>query len=55
MNKYAKAVAGALVALTGSIAVGYVDDALTKGEFWAAVAAGVAAGGAVLGIRNRAE
>lgn len=52
---YAKAVAGALVALTAGIAVGYADDTLTKGEFWSAIAGGVAAGATVFGVRNRAE
>lgn len=51
-KQYAKAIAGAAVALTGSIAVGYADDALTKGELWAAIAAGVAAGAVVFGVRN---
>jgi hypothetical protein len=55
MKDYAKAIAGAAVALTGGIAVGYADDALTRGELWAAIAAGVAAGAAVFGIPNRAE
>jgi len=55
MNAYAKAIAGAVVALVGGIAVGYVDDTLTKGEFWSAAAAATVAAGAVFGIPNRAE
>lgn len=55
MKNYAKALAGALVALTGGIAVGYVDNALTQGELWSAIAAGVAAGAAVFGVPNRVE
>lgn len=48
----AKALAGAAVALTGGIAVGYADDSLTRGELWAAIAGGVTAGAAVFGVRN---
>lgn len=55
MKNYAKAIAATVVAVTGGIAVGYADDALTKGELWAAIAAGAVAAGAVFGIPNRAE
>ena len=49
---YAKALLATLVAGVGGIAVGYADDSLTKGEFWAAMAAAVTAGAAVFGVRN---
>lgn len=55
MKDYAKAIAGAAVALTAGIAVGYADETLTKGEFWSAVAGAVAAGATVFGVPNRAE
>lgn len=48
----AKALVAAAVALTGGIAVGYADDALTRGELWTAIAAGVAALGATWGVPN---
>ena len=51
---YAKAILAALVAGVGGIAVGYADDSLTKGEFWAAMAAAATAGAAVFGVRNGA-
>lgn len=54
MNQYAKAIAGAIVALVGGIAVGYVDDTLTKGEFWSAAAAATVAAAAVFGVPNKA-
>lgn len=52
MTAYAKAILAGLVALVGGIAVGYADDTLTRGEFWTAASAGVAALAGVFGIRN---
>lgn len=52
MKKYRKAIAAAIVAGVGGIAVGYADDVLRTGELWAAIAAAVTAGAAVFGIRN---
>ncbi|MCW2785259.1 MAG: hypothetical protein JWP74_1776 [Marmoricola sp.] len=52
MNKYAKAILAAAVALVGGIAVGYADDTLTRGEFWAAASAAVVALAGVFGIPN---
>lgn len=49
---YLKAIAAGLVALTGGLAIGYVDDSLTKGELWTAIAAGVANAGVVFGVPN---
>lgn len=53
--QYAKALVAALIALVGGIAVGYTDDTLTKGEFWAAAAASLVALGGVFQIPNKAE
>ena len=53
LKPYAKALVAALVAGVGGIATGYADDALTKGELWAAIALGLATGGAVFGVPNR--
>lgn len=56
MNKlspYAKAIVAAIVAGVGGIATGYADEALTTGEIWAAIALGLATGGAVFGVPNR--
>lgn len=53
MDKPYKALGALVIALVGGIAIGYVDDALTTGEMWAAIASGVAAGGAVYGISNK--
>lgn len=52
LKPYAKAVGAAVIAGVGGIALGYVDDSLTKGEFWGAISLGLAAAGAVFGIRN---
>lgn len=52
MSRQRKAILGGLVALTGSLAVGLVDNALTIGEGATALAAGVAAYAAVYGVRN---
>lgn len=52
LKPYAKAILAALVAGVGGVAVGYADDSLTTGEFWAAMAAAVTAGAAVFGVRN---
>lgn len=52
LSPFAKAIVGAAVAFTGAVATGAVDNAITLGEWWAAIAAGTAAGGAVFGIRN---
>lgn len=51
-GEYAKALIATAIAFTGSLATGYADDSLTKGEFWIAVAAGVAALGFVFGVPN---
>lgn len=53
IRPYAKALAATVIAGVGAIAVGYADDALTRGELWAAISVGLAAGGAVFGIPNR--
>lgn len=53
MKPYAKAIVAAVVAFTGAVATGAVDNAITLGEWWAAAAAGTAAGGVVFGVRNR--
>lgn len=50
---YAKAILAGLIALVGGIAVGYTDDTLTKGEFWAAAAAGFVALGGVFQVPNK--
>lgn len=50
--QYAKAFLAAAVALVGGIAVGFADDTLTKGEFWAAAAAALVALGGVFQIPN---
>jgi predicted anti-sigma-YlaC factor YlaD len=52
ITEYAKALLAGAIAFTGSLAVGYVDDALTKGELWTSIAAGVAALGVVFGVPN---
>lgn len=52
ISPYAKAVAATVIAGVGGIAVGYADDTLTRGEFWAAISLGLVAGGGVFGIRN---
>lgn len=52
MKDYAKAIAATVIAGVGGIAVGYTDDTLTRGEFWAAISLGLVAGGGVFGIRN---
>lgn len=52
LKRCAKAIGAAVVAGVGGIAVGYVDNSLTTGEFWAAISLGLTAGGAVFGIRN---
>ena len=52
MLQYAKALLAGAISFTGSLAVGYVDDSLTKGELWTAIAAGVAALGVVFGVPN---
>lgn len=54
LKPYAKAILATLVAGVGGVAVGYADDSLTTGEFWAAMAAAVTAGAAVFGVRNGA-
>lgn len=51
--KYAKAILAGVIALVGGIAVGYADDTLTKGEFWAAAAAAAVALGGVFQIPNQ--
>lgn len=48
----AKALMAAAIAGVGGIAVGYVDEPLTNGEFWAAMSAAVTAAGATFGISN---
>lgn len=50
--QYAKAILAGLIALVGGIAVGYTDESLTKGEFWAAAAAGLVALGSVFQVPN---
>lgn len=50
--QYAKAFLAAAIALVGGIAVGFADDTLTKGEFWAAAAAGLVALGGVFQVPN---
>lgn len=52
---YAKAILAGVVALVGGIAVGYTDDSLTKGEFWAAASAAVVALASVFGVPNQAR
>lgn len=53
LKPYAKAIAAALVAGVGGIAAGYVDDVLTTGEVWAALALATTSGATVFGIPNR--
>lgn len=50
---YVKAILAGLIALVGGIAVGYADDSLTKGELWAAAAAGLVALGGVFQVPNK--
>lgn len=52
MKLHAKAIIGGIVSLTGSLAVAGVDNAITLGEGLVALAAGVAAAGAVYGVSN---
>lgn len=52
LSPYRKAIASAVVALTGSLAVAGVDDAITFGEALVAIAAATAAGATVFGVRN---
>ena len=52
ISEQRKAILAGAVALTGSLAVGLVDNALTAGEAAAAVAVGVAAYAGVYGVRN---
>ena len=54
MKLYAKAIIGAVVSLTGSLAVAGVDNAITLGESLVATAAAAAALGAVYGVSNKA-
>lgn len=55
MSRYRKAIASALVALTGSLAVAGIDNAITLGEALVALAAATASAAAVYGIRNEAQ
>lgn len=48
-----KAVIGGIVALTGSLAVAAVDNAITLGEALVALATTAAAVGAVYGVTNK--
>jgi hypothetical protein len=52
IKPYAKAILAAAVAGSGSIATGFADGQLVAGEIAVAVAAAVAAGAAVFGVRN---
>ena len=52
---YAKAVMAGAIAAAGAVATGYADEVLSTGEIWAAVSAGLAAGGATWAIPNAAR
>lgn len=54
LKPYAKAIAAAVIAGVGGIALGYADDVLSKGELWGAISLGLVAGGGVFGVPNRA-
>jgi hypothetical protein len=53
LKPYAKAILAALIAGVGGIALGYTDDALSKGELWGSISLGLVAGGGVFGVPNR--
>ena len=48
----AKAIIAAAVAFAGTVATGYVDGAMTAGEWWLAASAGLVSLGAVYGVPN---
>lgn len=55
MTTYLKAVVAFLVAVTGSLATAAVDNSIVLGEWMAALATAVAAGGAVFATPNKTQ
>lgn len=55
MKPYLKAVVAFLVAATGALATAAVDNSIVLGEWMAALATAVAAGGAVFATPNKSD